>query len=312
VTGGDAAAPRWRGQAGRLEVWYATVTDAASGTGVWVHHEVVAPVQGDPFSHGWATVFEPDRPPVLERFGPVSPEVARGGDVFAAGPVRAGRGRATGAAGSLAWDLAGAGGGPPLFTFPRWAWQREALPGAQLVVDPGARWSGQVEVAGRRVAVDGPGALAHIYGHGNAERWAWLHADLDEDTCLEVVTAVSRRPGLRRLPPLGFVQLRRAGRDWPRSSLAAAPLLRARIALPDWRIAGIVGRQRLRVGVHLPPGESVAVDYADPDGAPAVCTNSERADATVLVERWSGRWRTQHRWSLRGTAHAEVGLRPGS
>jgi len=45
---------RWDGRPGRLEVWYATATDAASGTGLWVHHEVVAPTGGGhAYGHGW-------------------------------------------------------------------------------------------------------------------------------------------------------------------------------------------------------------------------------------------------------------------
>ena len=41
--------PRWRGQPGRLEVWYLTATDPATGTGLWLHHEVVAPTGGGPW-----------------------------------------------------------------------------------------------------------------------------------------------------------------------------------------------------------------------------------------------------------------------
>ncbi|MFV8185225.1 hypothetical protein [Streptomyces sp. AF1B] len=43
--------------------------------------------------------------------------------------------------------------------------------------------------------------------------------------------------------------------------------------------------------------------------AAAVCRNSESADATVLLERWWGRWRGEASWTLRASAHAEVGDR---
>ncbi|NKE29200.1 hypothetical protein FVP32_23920, partial [Mycobacterium tuberculosis] len=66
----SAALPRWRGAAGRLEVWYATLSDPLTRTGLWVHCETVAPTTGGPYAHGWVTWFPPDAPPGTERFGP--------------------------------------------------------------------------------------------------------------------------------------------------------------------------------------------------------------------------------------------------
>lgn len=304
-------APRWRGQPGRLEVWYATVTDSASRTGLWFHHEVVSPVQPDeraPFAHGWAAVFPPDGPPVFARFGPGPPGPPA--DILVGEAGGAGQPR-------IAWDLEAdlADAGAPLYTFPSWAWEREVLPGAQVVPAPLAPVRGTVTVNGRALGIEGTGGLARIYGHGNAERWAWLHADLGGGEVCEIVVAVPRRPGLRRLPPVALVRLRLArtggaGRDWPAAPLAAAPLFRARLGLPVWTVRGVVGRRRLQVRVEIPPDSSVAVGYRDPDGAPATCTNSERASATIrldVLER--GGWRTERSWELHGTAHAEVGDR---
>ena len=62
---------RWRGGRGRLEVWYTTLTDPATGTGVWLHHELIAPSDGgEPYAHGWAALFPPGEKPVVGRFGP--------------------------------------------------------------------------------------------------------------------------------------------------------------------------------------------------------------------------------------------------
>jgi hypothetical protein len=59
------ARPRWRGQPGRLEVWYATLTDPATGAGVWIHAELMVPKDRDrpPERHGWVTLFPTDGPP---------------------------------------------------------------------------------------------------------------------------------------------------------------------------------------------------------------------------------------------------------
>ena len=307
----DLGPPRWRGQPGRLEVWYLTATDPRTGTGLWLHHEVVAPTSptAPAYGHGWVALFPADGPPVWQRFGPEPP--GSGGapsDWFAAGGARVTASHLSGATDGATWDLTVAtGGAPPLWTFPAGAWQRELLPAAQVLAGTDVRLTGAVEVAGVRVELDGaPAGSARIYGHGNARRWGWLHADLGDGDLLEVVSAVSMRPGLRRLPPSSFVQLRLAGRDLPRVPLAPG---RVTLDLPTWTMRAHFGRRRLRTTAVLPPERSIAVGYVDPSGDEATCTNSERADAEVVLERFDGRWRLERTWHLEGTAHSEVGLR---
>lgn len=311
--GGPVLARRWRGQKGRLEVVYVTLSDPSSGTGLWVHHEMVAPEEGAAFTHGWCALFRPSEDPLLERFagGPVGE--ATGSRWPAAGGAELEPPVLRGQAGRLGWDLAWEEPeAPPLFTFPALAWEKELLPGAQVLAVPSARFAGSVSVDGRPFALSpqATGAVAHIYGHGNAERWGWLHADLGGGDVLEVVAATSRMPGMAHLPPLPFVQLRVAGRDWPRHPIAAAPLLHARLGLPQWELKGTVGRWRLRAEVVIPPSQSVSLGYVDPDGSTATCTNSEVADAEIVLEHRRSRWETAASWSLRGTAHAEIGTRP--
>lgn len=157
------------------------------------------------------------------------------------GTVSAGPDRLQGGAEPLRWGLEVRDGGQPLFTLPRWSWRSEALPTAQVVPPPTATFSSEVRVGDRVFRLrEAKGAVARMYGHGNANRWGWLHADLGGGDVLEVVAAVSTRPGLRRLPPLPLLQLRIGGRDWPRNQLLAAPLLKTR--LPEWSVRSVVGR----------------------------------------------------------------------
>lgn len=316
--------PRWDGRAGRVETWYLTFTDRATGDGFWLHAETHAPT-GDastpraPTARGWFAHFPRDGEPVCERFGPVEvdgppadPEQAW----FDAADVLVARDRSHGHTASIRWDLKWHGGAAPLLTFPRYAWDRELLPGAQVVPQPTAVVAGEVELGrgddARRLRLhDAFGALAHIYGHGHPKQWAWLHADLGRGEVCEIVSAVPAQPGLELLPPATFVQLRADGRDWPADPLLAAPRFRGRLGLPAWSVSGRVGDQRLRVWVHQPSARCVSLGYEDPDGSPSTCTNTERADADLVLERRSGgRWRSERAWQLRGTAHAEVGLRP--
>lgn len=302
---------RWRGQPGRLEVWYTTITDPATGTGLWLHHELVAPSDGGAaHAHGWAALFPPGEPPAFGRFGPYAWKPTAD-HLFAAGDTVLEHDRLTGSAGDLEWELRQTGGGDTLYTFPRWAWERELLPAAQIVPAPTTHFTGTVRAGDQTLQLDrAPGATARIYGHGNAKQWAWLHADLGDGDVCEVVAAVSTRPGLDRLPPLPFVRLRVGGVELPASPLA--PLrFKAKLGLPSWSVKGPLGRDRaLSIEVRQRPEETVCVDYADPDGAKAICHNSERADATItLLRKSGGRWQVEREWRLDGTAHAEIGLR---
>ncbi|HET6966216.1 MAG TPA: hypothetical protein VFH58_15680 [Acidimicrobiales bacterium] len=297
----DTLRRRWRGQPGRLEVWYLTATDPVTGTGLWTHAEMVSPTDSEPYLHGWVAVFPPGGEPIHRRFGPAAAEGA-GAEAALSGAVD-----------GASWDLHLSSREPPLYTFGRRVWERQLLPAAQIVPVPSGRVSGEVTIGSERLRLDGaPGALAHIYGHGNASRWCWLHADLGDGEVLELVSAVARRRGLNRLPPATLVQLRHGGRDWPATPLIAAAAFRASIGLPEWRVTGRVGGRRLEVTVRQPPERSLRLRYVDPDGARATCTNSETADADIVLYRRSGRtWEIEKQWSLSGTAHAEVGDRLG-
>ena len=294
--------PRWSGQRHRLEVWYATFTDLATGDGYWLHHEVVAPTDEDarPYAHGWLSVFPTAGAPSTQRFGP-SPPGEEGW--FSAGDVLVEEGLLRGPS----WDLAFEDRGSPLYTFSKVAWDRELLPAAQIVPYPTATFRGRV---GDTEISAGQGALARIYGHGSAERWAWLHADLGDGEVIEVVAAAPRRRGPVRLRPLPVVQLRMGGQDRPRQPIVIALVGRAHLALPEWHITIYGWRRRLRVSVVIPPERSVALTYVDPDGSTCTCTNSERASAEVTLEAYKGGWRIERHWSLDGTAHAELGTRP--
>ncbi|MCV7409678.1 hypothetical protein AWC05_24570 [Mycobacterium florentinum] len=304
-----AAAPRWKGEAGRLEVWYATLSDPVTRAGVWIHGETVAPTQGGgPYAHGWVSWFPPDGPPRTERFGPEPAAPATGPAWFDAGGLGVGPDGLTGRAGSLRWELSWTDTGRPLWTFPRVAWERELLPGAQVVLAPAADFAGSLTIDDTTTRVDGwHGAVAHIYGHGNAKRWGWIHADLGDGDVLEVVTAVSHKPGLRRLAPMAFIRFRIDGKDWPASPF---PSLRMRttLGLQHWELKGRIGSRDVSIRVDQPEERCVSLRYTDPDGAVAVCTNTEQADIHIEISHRKGRSRVvDHSWSVLG--HAEVGLR---
>lgn len=297
----SAVAPRWRGDPGRLEVWYATLSDPDTRAGLWVHCETVAPTHGSPYAHGWVTWFAPEGPPRTERFGPAPVEPTGGTAWFAAAGALVAPETLAGQAGSIGWQLAWTDTAAPLWTFPRLLWERELLPGAQVVAAPTADFTGCLTIDGTTSRVDRwRGNVAHIYGHGNAKRWGWLHADLGGGDVVEVVTAQSHKPGLNRLPPMAFVRFRIDGKDWP-AVLSPSLRLRTTLGLWHWQLEGRIGGRALLIRVDQPPQRCVSLEYTDPDGGRCVCTNTEQADIHIeLGER---------QWSVLGTGHAEVGLR---
>lgn len=303
--------PLWDGRPGRLEVWYATFTDEVTRTGYWLHYESVAPASErhpeSPYAHGWAAVFSTGAAPRVERFGPTTAKGPGAAEWVTVADCAVGPGRIRGSAADLSWDLSFKDASAPLFTFGRTVWRRQMLPGAQCVPCPSAEFSGTFSVDGADTHVAGRGALARIYGHSNAQRWCWLHADLGDGGVLEIVSATARRRSLRRLAPLAMVALRLPGEaDWPRVPVLAAPMMRTRIGDSVFAVSGTVGRRRLEVEVALAEERCVTLTYADPDGSTATCVNSEVADATVTLEDRGH----ERRWQLTGRAHAEIGRRP--
>jgi len=285
------------------------LTDPETGTGIWLHHELVVPTDDrEPYAHGWIAVFRDQQAPVLERFGPDPwTEPSTG---FVAGHVEHVADRLVGSAGQVSWELRTTDAGAPLHTFPAWAWNQELLPAAQLVAEPQARYAGIVRIGeDELVLLDAVGANARIYGHGNALRWGWLHADLGHGETCEVVTAVSMRPGLNRLAPLAQVQLRLNGEpDLPRDPLLAALRLRTRLHRDGWTVRGRFGARRIEIDVRLPEDQTLDVSYLDPDGRLLICRNSERAQASIkLLRRQRGSWVAERDWLLTTTAHAEAG-----
>ncbi|NEA37351.1 hypothetical protein [Streptomyces sp. SID13031] len=272
-----------------------------------MHHELVSPTDGSAVrAHGWIAIFPAVGPPVHRRFGPAGWSTSESA-IFTAGPVEVTGSRLAGSADEATWDLRMTQHGPPLFTFPAWAWHRGILPAAQIVPCPAASYSGIVRYGGQELTVvDALGANARIYGHGNAQRWAWLHADLGDGNLIEVVAAVSGRPGLRHLRPLPLVRLRLDGEDYPRGdTLLAARRLRAEFSTLDWRVHGRIGHHMINVEVHQPVEQTVTVSYLDPDGTQKICRNSERATADITWTTANGK--TERRWRIDSTAHAEVG-----
>ena len=51
---------RWdRKRTSFMEVWYSTITHAATGCGLWLRYTLTSPDDGDPYCELWAFLFDP-------------------------------------------------------------------------------------------------------------------------------------------------------------------------------------------------------------------------------------------------------------
>lgn len=163
----------------RHEAFFLVFRDAASGASFWLRHEA------DPAGGRvqWAVT---DRHDVRQGAWETAPF---------AGFSRQGS-RASGPGG--AWDLRWSDGPvAPYALVPRWLW-RLGLAGTMYVTSaPAARFTGAVELGGRRWALDGaPGCVGHLWGRRHGARWQWAHAFWPERGVMaEALTAQGRLGG---------------------------------------------------------------------------------------------------------------------
>src|SRR5205807_613494 len=166
-------------------------------------------------------------------------------------------------------------------------------------------FTGRITIDGRAFPVEGmPGQQGHLFGTKHAERWAWAHCgrfEEDAGAVLQAIAAQGRR-GPVQTPVTTFAGLRRGG-QWIRLSGLAR---RRPFWLGGWRIDLSNQRYRLTGRVAGDPALMVQARYADPDGTPRYCHNTEVASSRfVLFERSGDGYEEAAVLTSEGTTHAE-------
>lgn len=311
----SANAQRWSGAPGFYEVWYISLTDPASGTGVWIRYTMLAPRTGAATCSLWLLAMEPDGPPTARKADwPIAELRVQPApfDLTLAGATLSDSG-AEGAFEDVAWSLAWRPGEEALAMVHPLA---APLARTQYVVShPDLAIDGELTLpGGRSLSLRGArGGQSHVWGTKHAERWAWLHCnDLGEDgAVLESVSVIVPRLG-RDVGPYTALQARLGGERIEAIAPARALLHASRFGLTGWTLDSRAGARRVLVEVDAPRESLAGVTYHDPDGEPAHCYNTERASARVqLLRRRRGYppWAHAGRWQADGCAHFEYGQR---
>jgi hypothetical protein len=180
----EARFPHVGAGAGHYESFYIKAASPEGGKAAWIRHTVHQRPNQPRTAALWVTLFDAgSEGPVAvketvgaERLAvPTGAYVQVGDALLQPGSAR---GRAGDGSREARWDLRFADGGETLRHLPYDFLYRARLPRTKLLSPhPAVRFSGTVELAGRRFELDGwPGMVGHNWGAEHAERWIWIQA----------------------------------------------------------------------------------------------------------------------------------------
>ncbi len=204
------------------------------------------------------------------------------------GSAHLGPGRAAGAAvsedHSISWQLEFRGDHEPLLLLAPGLYDR-AWPRAKALVGlPLARFSGWLEVDGRRHEVtDWVGSQNHNWGSRHTDFYAWGQVagfDGMQETFLEVATGRIKL-GPVWTPAMTLLVLRTAEGEWRCDSIFSALRARGRVDYFDWRFDARAGEVRLRGRISADREDFVGLRYLNPPGGVKHCLNSKIADCQI-------------------------------
>jgi hypothetical protein len=313
----QARFPQLEHGAGHYESFYIKACRPEGGLGIWIRHTIHKRPNTDPTASIWFTLFDAETPAPLA-----------GKATFRAAELSAGDGAyvtidgATlepgGAKGELrsktldaTWDLSFSDPGEPFHHLPYGWMYRAPLPRTKFLSPyPAARFSGELEVAGRRIELDRwPGMIGHNWGGEHAERWTWIQG-----------TGFSgAREGDYVDIAAGRIKLGRWTTPWVGNGVLVLDGTEHRLGGLD-RVRGTKITDRPTSCDFLIPGEGITVSgrvasepskfvawrYADPDGPEHNTLNCSISDLELTVERDGLEPRVLE---VRGGAAYEIGMR---
>lgn len=314
---------QWDGGPEHYEVYYLSLTDARSATGLWIRYTMRSPMTGAGECSLWFMAMDRDGSRLARRATYPIAELVAERDPFRltlAGADLSDRGMA-GRFEDVAWELSWVPSLPAAEHVDRLL-RRAGIAKTILVLShPDLAVSGTVQFAGRELVLDGArGAQAHLWGSKHASRWTWAHAnDLRTPegeprpgAYLDGVSVYVPRLG-RQLGPSTPLVGRFGGDDFRSTTPLRVTRNASRFGLTTWRFEARDGKRKVVGEVDAPRSSLVGVTYHDPDGDLAYCYNSEVA--SMRLNLWDRASRRRSGWVMRetlvadGTAHFEYAQR---
>ena len=296
---------------GHYESFFIRTFHPSEPLGVWIRYTVLKRPGQQPRGSLWFTLFDaradgPSAQKVTFDPGAVTPDDYI--SIDAAGAFH--DGEASGAAGDASWSFRFEAPEPPLRHLPRDWMYRAPIPKTKLLSPyPAARFSGEVNVAGRRIDLDRwPGTTGHNWGAQHAERWIWMHGiEFQGADGAWLDLGFGRiKLGPVTTPWTGTGALSLDGERLPLGGPAAARRTEVH-ERPDGCRFTIPGQGvSVRGEVRAPLKDFVGWVYSDPDGSEHNTVNCSIARMEITVEREG---RAPLRLSTDHGAAYELGMR---
>lgn len=294
----DWQTPRYRtGQTqGHYESWFLRANHPSRAQAFWIRYTIFSPAgrPQDAIGELWAVYSDGERGRI--HAGKLEVPMAR--CAFAAQGLGATIGEAilepgvlSGAVAlpsSLRWDLRYAGGGAPLLFLDPALYDR-SLPKAKAVTPrPLVTFSGSIEIAGERVAIDGwTGSENHNWGSKHTDTYAWGQvAGFDDapEAFFEAITArIKLGPVLS--PRMTIMVLRVGDEEYALNTLGTALKAKGSWNYFDWRFDSCRDDVRVHGRIHAQRADFVGLTYYNPPGGDHLCLNSKIAACELTLER---------------------------
>jgi len=307
---GDANTLRWNRRPGHYEVYYVTLTDAATGIGIWVRYTLEAPLSGEATCALWFAAMDPASGVLARKQTFPIAELTAAADPFSLqiGGAALNGSSATGKVEDVSWELRWE---PGRMYQPVPALLRPFASTVLVLAHGDVAITGRCQLAGRTLELSGArGGQTHLWGAKHAQSWSWARCsdfrteagDRVGDTFIDGVSAYVRRFG-RELGPAMLLAGRVGGEDIRCSALRSG---QSTFGPDGWRFAAAAGARKLMCEVQPDRRLLTGVTYHDPDGEKAYCYNSEAASMRLEIHE-----RGQRPLVLvgDGSAHFEYGQR---
>jgi len=316
---------RWdRRRTGFMEVWYATLNHRPSGSGAWFRYTLTAPDHsvGAPYCELWGFFFDPDgkrsfaakkRFPIDHLGAPNGRDdgaLVRIGDAWLSETHL--EGELASEQGSLRWSLDFEPADRCFQHLPEQLRTR-VEDRVSTVCSPNLSvpFTGTVEVGGEVFDFEAePGCQSHRWGRRHSQTWSWGHCATFQEDPSAIFEGVAARANIGPVPgpTTTFLYLHQGGEDLVFNELRWALRARSRYEMPTWAFTAKNDRWKIAGAARARLADLVQVEYADPDGSPRFCANSEIADLAIEVyERSGSTWRHHNSLTALGTGHVEFG-----